>query len=180
MLTWLEEEMFAASFEVRRAHIDRIVACGVPLEAIAQLGVKQPQFGIAAIREEKGSLYSPDPDGAPAVIMPVFDCGEVIDLIAFKSSRPANWRWRIGHGWALGADLLDGDNPVRVVRTPIEWLAEAGDAFAVLDWEAPAQCWREVQSAPPLIVADELLQHRLQRAIIASIPMPAMETHHAA
>jgi hypothetical protein len=192
-MSWLTDEMHAAAERVRLPHIERIVACGVPLSAIAHLGQSQHQFGMAKVRELPGGLYEPDPDGSPSVILPVVEqevfepfegfpivSGTIVDLVAFQTSNPAAWRWRTGEGWALGTHLLDGDEPVDVVRTPLEWLACAGEALAVLNWSAPADRWRAVREGPPLIAPDNTTRRRLQNAVARSIPLPLVEVRHAA
>ena len=185
-MTWLEQELDAATGAVKLAHIERLVACGVPMMSIARLGMEQPQFGVARIRELPCGLYEPDQDGTPVVIVPVIERGGMlgdmglVDLVAFSTCTPSRWLWRIGQGWALGVHHLSGDFPVEVVRTPLEWLAKAGEAFTVLDWAAPRQCWQAVRHGPNLILPDEHTRRAMHNAVLAaSIPLN-MEVRHAA
>ncbi|MCB4861126.1 hypothetical protein K7W03_16160 [Sphingobium sp. PNB] len=169
--TDLEAEMAAAANSVRQAHIDRMIALGVPGASIAALGAMQPAFGISPAAVEPSYFYQPV-DGPTHVVMPVMDQGEMIDLIAWRSSNPARWFWRTGLGWALGTDWLlpRWDNgPVKLYATPLEWLAGAGEGICVLDWSAP-----EIRDLAALeaIEADELIGRRLISVLSKPARMP--------
>lgn len=189
----LREEMWRAAEAVRVVHIERITALGVSLRAIAELGMDQHQFGVAPVRWLPGGMYEPDPDGEPAVIMPVMhwsviepfegvlvEVPEIIDLIAWTTSDPTRWSWRCGAGWALGEHLMDEALPVRVVLRPLDWLAMSGNAICILDWAAPSSCWARLRSAPPLQFTDDALRQRVRNALIGSVALPAMEINDAA
>lgn len=182
----LDREMSAALSSIRNEHIERLVSLGPTISAIAALGMRQAQFGVANVRMLLGGLYEPDPDGDPAVIMPVCtddrelgDSG-IIDLITWRTSNPDRWFWRIGTGWALGTDLLDGESPVKVVARPIDWLSEAGNALCILDWAAPASCWARVRAGPPLHFTDDVLRQKVCNALVHSFALPTMEMTGAA
>ena len=178
----LDAEAFAAGAKVREPHIRRLEALGVSLSALAALGRHQPAFGIERIREESGGLWVPDPDGYLAAIVPVVehwlvDCSgvlldtvEIVDLVAFRTASPMRWRWRTGDGWALGAGHLIGDAPIDLVASPLAWLASAGRAMCLLDWELRPQRWRQLRDGPPIVTADEMLRRRLNDKFSASIP----------
>ncbi|MCP5389165.1 MAG: hypothetical protein H6915_05310 [Novosphingobium sp.] len=185
---FLREEMWRAAEAVRAVHIERITALGVSLRAIAELGMDQHQFGVAPVRWLSGGMYEPDPDGEPAVIMPVMhwsviepfegvlvEVPEIIDLIAWTTSDPTRWSWRIGTGWALGEALMDEALPVRVVLRPLDWLAMSGNATCVLDWAAPLPCWAKLRSAPSLQFSDDALRQRVRNALVRSVALPTME-----
>lgn len=180
----LQSEMWASVQRVRGEHITRLLDLGCQPAALAALGSEQPPFGFGRARLIRGGFYEPDDMGDPVVIVPVFDwlgaVPGVVDLIAWQTSRPRRWAWRIGTGWALGEHLLEYGDAVRVVETPLEWLASGGRAFCPLDWDAPASCWARLRSGPKLIFADDLLKSKVRAAIARSVQMPEMEVRRAA
>lgn len=161
----LENELNAACRAVRQHHLDRLPTLGVSGRAIGELGQYQLPFGVARVNPLPDSLYEPSDEGSPFMLMPVIERGGVIDAIAFNTSQPARWLWRIGQGWALGLDELRprwDDGPVPVFATPLEWLANAGQGICVLDWSAPDH---EVESL------------RLREGLAATTPMLAARLH---
>ncbi len=167
----LEAEMASAVSRVRQEHIDRMLALGVRGAAIADLGAIQPPFGISPALPERSHYYQPS-DGPAHVIMPVMDMGDMIDLIAWRSTNPARWFWRTGLGWALGTDWLLprwDDGPVRLFATPLEWLANAGQGICILDWNAP-----EVREMAALesVEADQMVGRRLLAVLSKPVRLP--------
>jgi hypothetical protein len=183
----LEDEMFAAVDRVRRIHLDHLMAMGVPMAAIAALGSQQTVFGVARASLAGDGLYEPDPDGVPVVIQPVMvaerelgDAG-ISDLIAWRSSDPSRWWWRHGVGWLLGEHLLeDRGEPVPCVETPLAWLKTGGQAVALLDWSAPAQCWAALRQGPALRFTCPTLRARVHNHLMQSIRLPDLELADAA
>ena len=169
----LENEMTTAAGRVQQDHLNRMMALGVPGAAIATVGAHQIAFGIALVSPEPSYFYQPG-DGTLHVIMPVMEAGELIDLIAWRSSNPARWFWRTGLGWALGADYLSprwDDDPVRLFATPLDWLAGAGKGICILDWSAPEI--REL-SALDAIEADEMIGRKLMAILSKPVRVPRM------
>jgi hypothetical protein len=175
-------EANAAVGRVGSRELLRMEALGVPRSAIARLGARQPPFGLAAIEEHRDGTFTPTDHGRLAIIVPVavpvifeafgLPCEtiEIVDLVAFRSDAPTRWHWRTGDGWALGAELLDHDTPITLVAHPLQWLAEAGDALCLLDWNLTPQRWRELREGPPIIAEDELLRRRVNTAFMQQIP----------
>ena len=178
----LDAEMWAAVEAVRLPHIRRMQALGVPLRAVAELGAELPPFGLSRVRWLADGLYEPDPAGDPAAIMPVpgpdeAELGELglIDLIAFPTSQPSRWSWRVGNAWMLGEWWLGQLDELTVVETPVRWLARAGLAVCILDWDAPASCWSALRSTPLLRFENETLKARVERAMRQAVMLPQME-----
>lgn len=177
----LSEEYWKASFKVRQNHLNRLAELGCPISTLAQLGEHQPSLGVARIDILKDGLFAPSETGAPAFIQPVCqwddDWGipDIIDLVAWLPSNPTRWYWRVGTAAALGAEHLDGDDPVPVVASPLEWLSASGDAVAILDWSPTSPIWRDLRFAPPLQFKDSALRTRVRNAMILAAPMPQME-----
>lgn len=60
--------------------------------------------------------------------------GDVVDLVAFRPDRPDRWALRLGAAAWLGAiepQFLE-PRPVRVWRTPLEWLRAGGEGIVPL------------------------------------------------
>ena len=167
----LEAEMSAAASRVQQQHIDRLLALGVPGASLAELGASQPLFGISPALPEQSHFYQPS-DGPAHIVMPVMDMGDMIDLIAWRSTNPARWFWRTGLGWALGTDWLLprwDDEPVRLFATPLDWLAGAGKGMCVLDWSAPEI--REM-AALEAIEADDMIGRKLLAILSKPVRLP--------
>lgn len=187
-MNWLDEERDLAVSAVRNVHLDCLANAGVPLKAVVKLGEELPPFGVCRTKALPDGAYEPDPAGALCVVMPVtvpapfapwgyeLETLDTLDLIAFTTDRPAAWRWRIGDGWALGAQYLiePMDELVRLVATPLEWLAQAGQAVCVLDWSDTSPIWPLLHYGPDLIVDDNALRIRLQAALRRTAPAPRL------
>ncbi len=196
MADWLEAEAEAAGRRVRMAHIQRLRDLGVPPEAWKWIGQHQLPFGFATIADLPDGLYQPDPEGKPAMIVPVtmpevheglwgqpITMFPVVDIIAFQTSQPVAWRWRTGHAWALGEHLLADPigGPVEIVATPLAWLAAGGDACCILDWSPSSPAWAALRTGPELVVTDRFLEAKLVKAMTRAAPRPTIRRgRHAA
>lgn len=182
----LASEMEIVSGSAGAEHYHRLVALGCPIKAIATLAPRYQPFGVSKVRWMPGGLYEPDPDGEAAVIMPVVEedgglfTPEPYDFIAWQTSRPRRWAWRIGQAPALGEHLITDCDVLPVVATPLDWLARGGECLCILDWQAPAQFWLSLRSGPRLIVQTEELRRKLHTAMTRSVMLPEMEVARAA
>jgi len=117
-----------------------LLQVGITPETIARLGSFAP-LGVGRIHEGKDGLFEHCVDGERRIIVPVWENGGVIDLIAVNPGQPGRWSWRIGQGWALGADEFVRprfeDGPVDVLPTPMAWLRDGARATAILDFDSP-------------------------------------------
>ena len=140
----LSAAMFAAAGRVNQAALDHIEALGVSREAFALLTpvLNWPCVGVLNAEPAGKGLFAIG-DGAPHVVQPVVTGGAIIDLCAWRSTHPDDWRLLRGVGWLLGADAVDyasewpQDGPIAMHRRPLDWMAAGGDGFCVLDWSAP-------------------------------------------
>lgn len=188
----LAAELQAATSNIRQPHIDRLVALGVSGRALATLGSLQLPFGALRVSVGPRGLFWPDPDGLPAIVVPVieyvgpFRVPEAIDMIAFRTTDPARWWWRTGHGAMLGADLLRDPWPVGplfVVSTPLAWIAAGGAAVCVLDWDCPDTELFPLRHQPELVCESPRLAARLSRRLSRPQRLPrisSMETNNVA
>lgn len=178
----LQSEMERAASRMRSIHFDGLKALGVPMATLGALSAKQYTVGMATIEVDEGGTFFPSPDGVPACIVAAVDpynrplgSAGLFDLVAFRSSNPRKWWLRTGNAYALGDHLLDLAKPVRVVRTPIDWLAAGGDAVCVLDWSPSSPVWRELRSGPELLFPDDVLRQSVKSALISAATVPPMK-----
>lgn len=165
-------------------HFEALKNLGVPPKAIGQLGAAQSGVSIAMSRIEplSGGLYQPNDEGMAALLIAVCDepsdvLHPILDIIAVRSPSPARWWWRSGLAGMLGQNLIENDmgNPVKVVSTPIEWLAEAGRAVCVLDWSTNSPAWTALRHGPALTFSNDGLRQKVRNALISTTPLPDME-----
>lgn len=140
-MTALHAELRSAAHAVTHANLRQLVALGVGWPTIGELGRHHDGFGVVTARDAGDGLYEPDPDGQPHLLLPVYEDGELVDLVAFRSDAPDKWMLRTGNGWALGLDegwgMLHNGDPLRLSATPLDWLRNEATGLCVLDWEAP-------------------------------------------
>lgn len=116
-------------------------ACAHPHvdEVMAEFGVTSETrllCGAACIEAHGNRFYEPVQDGKPAIILPIFDSDELVDLLAFDPREPERWLLRLGGEPLLGryalSDQLLG-KPLHVYRTPLSWLKAGCDGVVILD-----------------------------------------------
>ncbi len=124
------------------------------LQLLAELGVtretRHRAGGLAVARiSTVGRLWTPEPNGTPAFVLPVWDgpapsiyCGVenpvLIDMIAWRPDDPARWWYRQGAVDAvLGAGHLDLAHvegwPISLHQTPLDWLRADCRGACLLD-----------------------------------------------
>lgn len=187
MADWLYDEMQVAACNIRQPHLDRLRVLGCTHAAMARAARDYPAFGVMKVQPISGGLYEPCEAGHLALILPVccpshhvglvtptITLWPVLDLIAFRADNPANWLWRTGHGWALGADTLENwqGQPVPVVATPLDWLRAGGDAVCVLDWQDDSPAWPLLRCIPEIVTQRDFFSRKLAQAIARNTPLP--------
>ena len=173
----IEAEMLAAVGRVGQSHINWMIEMGVSSSAIAGLGKKQEPFGIGQL-EFIGSDYWQPHDGPAAigaVVQPVYEDGHIIDLIAWRSLKPQDWRWRVGEAWALGADSLQGSPwrgfaSITVHATPLAWLAAGGDGLTILNWQSATI--RSLSNFDEIVCEDSKAADRLNEILCRPMRVP--------
>ena len=145
----------AAGFDRLAAHgidIARLNACGTPRPARVR-----PE-GTRFVFDDTGAgmLIQPVADGAQASLISGDSQPELVDLIAYRIDYPDVWYFYRGEPrLVLGADALieaaATDAPLRIHRTPRDWLAAGGDGCCLLDWTG---CRQTLAGVGDLIAAD--------------------------
>ena len=111
-----------------------------------------------------GRLYQPIDGGLPAIVVPVMDGFELIDLLAFDPRAPDRWRLRLGAAALLGSDALDNQllgKPLNIYRTPLAWLRAGLDGVVILDFGG---AFVDLATAPNGLVAEDPQHQRELRA----------------
>jgi hypothetical protein len=131
-----------------------------------------------------GEHYAPRSDGQPAVIVPVFENGQLIDLAATsRTTRRALTREGIAS--ILGRDAVDHAMVYQtyawLFQDPLTWLLNRGRGCVVLDWKAARFALSDL---PAIACANDLLAKRVEKALRRPLPVPQIlvreEVRHAA
>ena len=136
----LETELTDAGAASTLLHFKHLVGLGVPRETIASLRRDNWGWGVVKAADVGEGLYSPG-DGLLHLLLPVFNDGDLIDLVAFRSGKAADWKLRTGLGFALGLErgweCHHWRDEVELSLTPLDWLRNGADSLCILDWDAP-------------------------------------------
>lgn len=180
----LAAELAASAQGLRVTHLRALERMGVIRSTLAGFN-RDYQFGVGCVVESSPGLFSFDPDAAPHLLLPVWDHGELIDLVAFRSGNPTGWLLRTGLGWALGVESgLErhtwGD-VVPLAVSPLEWLQGGCQGLCILDWAAPEVHY--LVGVRHLVCSNEHQAAMLRRALAKPVCFPAIsvqEAHRAA
>lgn len=136
----IAQELTEAALAVGPVQLGHMRKLGLLNPGVARMGREHHQFGVANVRPIDDGLYVPDGDGFPALVVPVFEDGQLVDLVAFRTAEPERWWLRKGVGGLLG--LYRGWSPyewadnVLLHETPLKWLQAGGKDLCVVDWDA--------------------------------------------
>jgi hypothetical protein len=151
---------------------------GVSGAALATLCSIDSHIAVVEAEEVNG-LYLPS-EGAPLhFVTPIRVGGELIDLCAWRPSRPDRWLLRMGTGWALGEDagIGDWDYVLDLHATPLDWIKSGGHGLCVLDWSSPEL--HQLALLQTIRVSDPELGKTLISALSRPIRLPNIEIQEA-
>ncbi len=175
-MTDLSAEMLAAMKASTLLHAKALEHLGVSWPVIAELRRYHCGWGVvhAVEHPSKPGLYCLDPEAPPHLVLPVYGDGELVDIVAFRSSHPNNWLLRTGPGWALGVERgLErhtwGDQ-VSLALSPLEWLQQGASGLCVLDWAAPEVHY--LTEVPHLVCSTEGVAALLRSALSKPVRFP--------
>lgn len=171
----LEAEFAVARRSLKIAHLRALECLGVSRGTLAEFN-RDFGFGVVKAIEHPSEpgLYILDPEGAPHLLLPAWEDGELVDLLAFRSAEPRQWLLRSGQGWALG--LEDGLGPhcwgdsVPLAVSPLDWLRQGTVGLCVLDWDAPELLY--LLEVPHIVCASDELAARLRASLSRPIGFP--------
>lgn len=171
----LADEIEQASADVGTRHIRHLLDLGVPRESLATLGARQVPFGVAMVSWNDEGFWWPDDNGVPRLLIPCFERGDVVDIVALKAAEPDVWFHRTGQATILGADRLDTCVKVGaldVVSTPMDWLAKPAEAVCVLNWAAAYHELSPLRDWPELRVDTVRLARAVRQYLERRHPIP--------
>jgi len=139
-------------------------ACGLQTD-------RGPLWGVDFVTVDQHH-YEPAPDGRPAVIVPCFDGGELVDLVAV-GLRARTCRTRTGVCTVLGRDAIDDakdcGGAVEILTDPIAWLQNGRRGACVVDWRAARH---ELADVPSIECTSQALADRIDRAMRKPVDVP--------
>ena len=141
-------------------------------------------WGVAFVSTDDPHHYVPMAGGASAIIVPVFDGGALIDLVATVMPSRAI-RTRCGVATVLGREWLDhardAGESARLFADPIAWLAGGRHGAVVLDWRSARFDLADLSS---LVCDSDRLAARVDDSMRIQPHIPPLfvreRNHHAA
>jgi hypothetical protein len=150
-------------------------ACGLPIDT-------GPTWGVSFVEIDTHN-FTPAAGGKPAIIVPLFEDGALLDLIAVGLSTRST-RTRAGIATVLGQEWIDHakatEATVRLFADPIEWLRNGRRGSVIVDWRSARFALSDV---PGIACENELLAERIKRAMQQPVHLPKLfvrEPHRAA
>ena len=143
--------------EYYHQHLD-LVCDDAAMAWLAKQGVSHAarlaagNLGLSEVETARDGLYQPSPhNGRRAFITPVYgpvrplevavidpDAATPIDLVAWHMDQPNRWWLRRGTAVLLGEiEIVYAETygePIRIYRTPLDWLKAGGEGVVILDW----------------------------------------------
>jgi hypothetical protein len=166
MTSFLSELLTAHKRARTRDLAPALQACGLPIDS-------GPTWGVAFV-EPSGPHYTPREGGKPAIIVPVFDGGELIDLTAtgLETRRTVT---RLGIASVLGQVAIDcakdSETYVYLFSDPIEWLRNRCAGAVVLDWSVARY---ELADLPGIACATEFVAARIDKELRQPTHVPPL------
>jgi hypothetical protein len=171
-MTALFRELMAAHRTARLPDLaDAVQACGLPVDG-------GPLWGVSFV-ELDAHHYAPALGGKPAIIVPLFEDGALLDLIATGLETRA-CRTREGIATVLGQEWIDHakdtETAVRLFGDPITWLRNGRRGAVVIDWRAARYALADVAG---IACESELLAGRVERALRQPTHLPKLFVREA-
>ncbi|GEP61293.1 hypothetical protein [Reyranella soli] len=168
-------ELLAAHRRARMPEVaEALAACGLPMTG--------PLWGIGFVSVDRHH-YEPDDTGKPAVIVPYFEDGVLLDLVA-TSLATRQSRTREGICTTLGEEWLEqareSGTAAKILPDPIAWLQNGRHGAVLVDMRAARHVLADMSA---LACEGELLAARIDRALRQPVIFPTIyvrEAHHAA
>lgn len=137
-----------------------------------------PIFGVEFVAYDTHH-WAPEPGGKPALIVPHFEDGRLLDLVAV-SPRSRACRTREGVCTVLGGEWLDHardyDTAARIYPDPLSWLLAGRRGAVIVDWRAARHVLADV---PALECTAKALAERIDKAMRQPVNVPRLVVSHA-
>jgi hypothetical protein len=173
----LEAEFAAAQRALKNEHLRVLERLGVSRKTLAEFN-RYCGFGVvrAAEHPSEPGLYILDAEGAPHLVLPVWEDGALVDLVGFRPGSANRWLLRTGLGWCLGVERgLErhtwGDR-VSLAVSPLDWLRGNTEGLCILDWDAPEVHY--LKGVPHLICSNEHQAAMLRSALTRPVYLPTI------
>ncbi|GEP57332.1 hypothetical protein [Reyranella soli] len=160
--------------ELVEAH--RKARCEDVAGALDACGLHQhggPIFGIEFVDHDAHN-YAPAPGGKPSIIVPHFEDGRLLDLVAV-GLRSRACRTRAGVCTVLGGEWLDyardHETAARIYPNPLAWLLAGRRGAVIVDWRSARYVLADV---PELVCTDKALAERIDKAMRQPVHMPRL------
>ena len=144
-------------------------ACGLPTTTV---------WGVSFV-EIDAHHYAPVAGGKPAIIVPLFEDGALLDLVA-TGLQTRTTRTRAGIATVLGQEWIDHaketETTVRLFGDPIEWLRNGRRGAVVVDWRAARHALADV---PGIACETEFLAAQVERAMQQPVSLPKLFVREA-
>lgn len=136
--------------------------------------------GVARI-ETSGRIFEINPDGHPAVIVPISDNYDIdsfedglVDFLAFLPSNPLRWFALRDSSPVLNAGAVTKatilEKPLLIWRDPLSWLRADREGVVILDWRGDLRIW--LSGASRIWCQDALTEQRLRKAFHLPVVIP--------
>ena len=169
----LPAELTKAARASTLLHFKHLLGLGVPRETVASLRLDSWGWGVENAVDVGDGLYRPG-DGPLHLVLPVWDNEDLVDLVAFRSGSPADWKLRTGLGLALGLDRgwerHHWQDEVELSLTPLDWLRTGADGLCIVDWDAPEIAM--LASLPRIVCPTRESASQLRQALTRPQPLP--------
>ena len=177
----LRNELADAGAASTLFHFKHLVGLGVPRATVAALRFNDWGWGVVTALDIGDGLYCPG-DGPLHLVLPVWEESDLIDLVAFRSGDPADWKLRTGLGLALGLERgwerHRWQPEVELSPTPLDWLRNGCDGLCIVDWDAPDITM--LSSLPSIACPSRDVATRLRQALTRPKSLPPISVRETA
>ncbi|MBZ0215219.1 MAG: hypothetical protein K8F25_01580 [Fimbriimonadaceae bacterium] len=142
--------------------------------AIPDIGIRVGLTRARYFRDrQQNPRFDKDKAGNSSFLIPVFDRGDIIDLVAWRCDDPRWFAARDCWAFALGQDQIDDpgrdclERPLIVHRTPENWLRSGQQGICIV---RPSLAYAWLQNVPQLLAED--LRHGEQLERLLQPPKP--------
>lgn len=160
---------------------------GCDMQTITKPGVGP--LGLARVETASNGTFSFAEDSEPALLMPVWSKGEMVDLIAWRRRNPKRCWTLLGYADLVGIDAWEmhrmqfsythkddkpheSVEPIMLHRTPMEWLQAGGIGIAPVT-QIGADLRRELLNARHICCSDPDHGFEVKKLLLdASINLP--------
>ena len=154
--------------------VRRLVALSISHLTIANMGLNHYSFGVGRCLDVEDGLFVPSDEGRVRLVLPVYDDGELVDLVAFSTDTPHDTRLRTGEGWALGLERgieeHQWDKLLVLHSSPLDWMRAGCGGLCILDWDAPEIV--QLMHFDEIHCEDRRLEPLLRKALTRPSRMP--------